>query len=53
MKIVLLEPLAIKEEVLSKLSQELLDMGHEFIAYDEVGKDDEILKESEIGRAHV
>lgn len=45
MKIVLLEPLAIKEEVLSKLSQELLDMGHEFIAYDEVGKDDEILKE--------
>ena len=33
MKIVLLEPLAVKEEVLNKLSQDLLEMGHEFIAY--------------------
>ncbi|HHT51078.1 MAG TPA: hydroxyacid dehydrogenase [Eubacteriaceae bacterium] len=45
MKIVLLEPLAVKEEVLNKLSQDLLEMGHEFIAYNKVEKDEEVLKE--------
>jgi D-3-phosphoglycerate dehydrogenase len=45
MKIVLLEPLVIGQEVLDELSKNLLDMGHEFIAYNRVEKDVEILKE--------
>lgn len=45
LKIVLLEPLSIREEKLKNLSSKLLEMGHEFIAYDTVEKDEEILKE--------
>lgn len=44
MKIVLLEPLAISKEVLNQLSASLVEMGHEFISYDTVEKDTEILK---------
>lgn len=45
MKIVLLEPLAISKEVLNNLSSKLNEMGHEFIAFDTVEKDTEVLKE--------
>lgn len=45
MKIVLLEPLAISQEILNELSLNLLDMGHEFIAYDKLEKDVEQQKE--------
>ncbi|MEW8957371.1 2-hydroxyacid dehydrogenase [Clostridium sp.] len=44
MKIVLLEPLAISKDTLEDLSYKLKDMGHEFISYDTVEKDTEILK---------
>lgn len=44
MKIVLLEPLAISAQVLTELSGKLVDMGHEFIFYDNVEKDTEALK---------
>lgn len=44
MKIVLLEPLAISKDVLNELSLNLLNMGHEFISYDKVEKDVEVLK---------
>lgn len=39
MKIVLLEPLAINNEELQKLTMNLKKMGHEFVAYDTVEKD--------------
>lgn len=45
MNIVLLEPLAIDQNTLSKLSAKLTRMGHEFKAYDRVEKDSEVLKE--------
>lgn len=45
MKIVLLEPLAISKKVLKELASNLLDKGHEFIAYDQVEKNVETLKE--------
>ncbi|MBK1809647.1 hydroxyacid dehydrogenase [Clostridium sp. YIM B02505] len=48
MKIVLLEPLGISKDTLSHLSSKLKEMGHQFLAFDTVEKDVEILKE----RAH-
>ncbi|QAA35147.1 2-hydroxyacid dehydrogenase [Clostridium manihotivorum] len=44
MKIVLLEPLGISKDTLTKLASDLIDKGHEFIAYDTVEKDTEMLK---------
>lgn len=45
MKVVLLEPLAIDNETLNELSNKLINMGHEFKAYDTVEKDSQVLKE--------
>jgi phosphoglycerate dehydrogenase-like enzyme len=45
MKIVLLEPLAISNEVLNNLSSKLNQMGHEFVSYDTVEKDTKVLQE--------
>lgn len=45
MKIVLLEPLGISKDTLSQLSSKLSEMGHQFLAFDTVEKDIEILKE--------
>lgn len=42
---VLLEPLSINKEVLNTPSSKLTNMGHEFVTYDTVEKDTEILKE--------
>ncbi len=44
MNIVLLEPLAVKGEVIEKLSKKAVNMGHTFKAYDSVAKDVEELK---------
>lgn len=45
MNVVLLEPLAVSEEVLNKLSCELVEAGHTFTHYDSVEKDINVLKE--------
>ncbi|SJZ43642.1 2-hydroxyacid dehydrogenase [Garciella nitratireducens] len=45
MKIVLLEPLAIHQKKLKELSSKLIAMGHEFVAYDTVETDENLLKE--------
>lgn len=45
MKIVLLEPIAVTKEVLTDLAAKLIDLGHEFITYDTVEKNVDILKE--------
>lgn len=45
MKIVLLESLAISNDTLDGLTSSLLDKGHEFIAYDGIAKNIEIMKE--------
>lgn len=47
MKITLMEPLGISEQVLERLAKQLTDAGHEFKAYDSVTADEEEL----IGRA--
>lgn len=39
MKIVMLEPLAINNEILEELTKELKERGHEFVAYDSVTND--------------
>lgn len=44
MKIVMLEPLAVSEEVINDLSKGLKDQGHELIVYDSVTNDVEELK---------
>lgn len=44
MKIVLLEPLAISQELINNLSDKLIKKGHEFVSYDTVEKDVEKLK---------
>lgn len=45
MKIVMLEPLGVKEEMIKNLSSKLIEMGHEFKVYNTVEKDTEALKE--------
>lgn len=45
MKIVLLEPLAISKEKLKGFSSKIIEMGHEFVAYDTVEKNEDVLKE--------
>jgi len=44
MKIVLLEPLGINPDMLSKFSAKIKCLGHEFVAYDTVEKDEDVLK---------
>ncbi len=44
MNIVLLEPLAVKDEIIEKLAKKAVDMGHNFKAYNSVTKDVEELK---------
>ncbi len=45
MKIVLLEPLAISKEKLREFSSKLIEMGHEFVVYETVEKNEDVLKE--------
>lgn len=45
MKIVMLESLGVKDEIIQELSSKLLEMGHEFKAFNSVEKDTEVLKE--------
>jgi D-3-phosphoglycerate dehydrogenase len=49
MKIVLLEPLGISKDTLANLTSDLIAKGHEFVAYDTVEKDTEILKKRASG----
>ncbi|WP_160680036.1 2-hydroxyacid dehydrogenase [Clostridium sp. C8-1-8] len=49
MKIVLLEPLGISKDTLANLASDLIAKGHEFVAYDTVEKDTEILKKRASG----
>jgi len=44
MKIAMLEPLSVSNDIIEKLSQGLKDKGHEFVAYDTVTNDVEELK---------
>lgn len=44
MKIAMLEPLSVSNDIIEKLSQRLKDEGHEFVAYDTVTNDVEELK---------
>jgi D-3-phosphoglycerate dehydrogenase len=44
MKIAMLEPLSVGNDIIEKLSQRLKDEGHEFVAYDTVTNDVEELK---------
>lgn len=52
MKISLIEPLNISEDLLKKLSKPLLDLGHEFVAYNSIAESEaeqiERIKDSEI-----
>lgn len=44
MKIAMLEPLGVKQELIDELSKKLKEEGHEFVAYDDVTRDVEELK---------